>query len=213
MTIHTMSREESLEVLARARLARLACVRENQPYIAPVFLAYAQLPGGTPALYGFTTAGQKIQWMRDNPRVCVEVDEVETHDEWVSVIALGRYEELHDHSKRDEMLLTDNVFQHGRYVGPDEPDDDDPRLLAHQVLNAHAVWWEPAGAACVARTQGAAADPLAPVYYRILVDEISGHRATPDPRRRLGPVADDAKASRVRQALEYVLGPLLSRLR
>ena len=34
--------------------------------------------------------------MRANPRVCVEWDEVEEYDRWVSVIVFGRYEELSD---------------------------------------------------------------------------------------------------------------------
>ena len=63
-------------------------VRENQPYVVPVYLTYDVLSGGEPCLYGFTTPGQKIEWMRANPLVCVEVDEVTAHDQWVSVIAL-----------------------------------------------------------------------------------------------------------------------------
>src|SRR6202521_4793488 len=91
MVIREMNREECLRVLARGRLARLACAHENQPYIVPVYLAYHE---ASACLYGFTTPGQKVEWMRANPLVCVEVDEVAAHDQWVSVIARGRYEEL-----------------------------------------------------------------------------------------------------------------------
>src|SRR5947207_9265572 len=91
MVIHEMSRKECIRVLAGARLARLACAHENQPYVVPVYLAYDEASG---CLYGFTTPGQKIEWMRANPLVCVEVDEVEAHDQGVSVIVFGRYEEL-----------------------------------------------------------------------------------------------------------------------
>ena len=91
MVIREMSREECLRVLAGARLARLACAHENQPYVVPVYLAYHEASG---CLYGFTTPGQKVEWMRANPLVCVEVDEIAAYDQWVSVIAIGRYEEL-----------------------------------------------------------------------------------------------------------------------
>src|SRR5579863_5990062 len=91
MVIREMSTEACLRVLARARLARLACARENQPYVVPVYLVYHEASG---CLYGFTTPGQKVEWMRANPLVCVEVDEIAAYDQWVSVIALGRYEEL-----------------------------------------------------------------------------------------------------------------------
>ena len=70
MAIHELSREECLQVLAGARLARLACVKENQPNIVPVYIAYGQPEGGKPCLYGFTTPGQKVEWMRANPPRC-----------------------------------------------------------------------------------------------------------------------------------------------
>ena len=42
MVIREMNREGWLRVLARARLARLACAHENQPYVVPAYLAYHQ---------------------------------------------------------------------------------------------------------------------------------------------------------------------------
>src|ERR1700731_4167965 len=120
MVIREMSREECLQVLARTRLARLACAHENQPYVVPVYLAYHQPSSDEGCLYGFTTPGQKVEWMRANPLVCVEVDEIAAYDQWVSVIALGRYEEL-----------------------PETPGRDDERLRAWQVLKTHPGWGEP----------------------------------------------------------------------
>ena len=43
-------------------------------------------PDGEAFLYGFTTEGQKIEWMRANPLVCVELDEVENFDQWTSIV-------------------------------------------------------------------------------------------------------------------------------
>ena len=91
MVIREMTTEECIRVLAGAKLARLACAHENQPYVVPVYLAYDE---ESACLYGFTTLGQKVEWMRANPLVCVEVDEIAAHDQWVSVIAVGRYEEI-----------------------------------------------------------------------------------------------------------------------
>jgi len=93
MLIREMSREECLRMLAGATLGRLACAQENQPYVVPVYLAYDEVSG---CLYGFTTCGQKIEWMRANPLACVEVDEVAANDQWRSLVAIGRYEELPD---------------------------------------------------------------------------------------------------------------------
>jgi nitroimidazol reductase NimA-like FMN-containing flavoprotein (pyridoxamine 5'-phosphate oxidase superfamily) len=94
MVIREMNRDECEQVLARTRLARLGCAQDNQPYVVPVTLAYHRPEYGDPCLYGVTIPGQKVEWMRANPLVCVEFDEVTTDDRWVSVIVFGRYEEL-----------------------------------------------------------------------------------------------------------------------
>jgi hypothetical protein len=36
-------------------------------------------------MHGFCMVGQKIGWMRANPLVCVEADEVVNHTGWASV--------------------------------------------------------------------------------------------------------------------------------
>jgi nitroimidazol reductase NimA-like FMN-containing flavoprotein (pyridoxamine 5'-phosphate oxidase superfamily) len=37
-------------------------------------------------LYGFAFHGQKIDWMRANPNVCVEVDEIVDQYHWTTVL-------------------------------------------------------------------------------------------------------------------------------
>lgn len=202
--IHEMSQEECLRVLAGARLARLACAHENQPYVVPVYLAYDLQPGGKPCVYGFTTPGQKVQWMRANPLVCIEVDDVTAHDQWVSVIAFGRYEELPDTAgDNGQRLLAHQVFQFGRYEGPDAAKRDDQRLLAHQILQSQAMWWEPGCTAHAARAHRDPAEPFTPVYYRVCLDQVTGHRATPDPRMANQPAAPIRKESWLRRALGF----------
>ena len=159
MLIREMTGRECLKVLEHARIGRLACARDNQPYIVPVFFTYhdERLYGGHlygRRLYGFTTLGQKIEWMRENPLVCVETDEVKSHNEWLSIIITGRYEEL-----------------------PDTPEYDGARLIAHELLQQHAMWWQPAYTATVHRDP---TQPLTPIFYRILISEMTGHRATPE---------------------------------
>lgn len=150
MLIQELSEPANLDLLARARLGRLACTREGQPYIVPVYVAYADH-----ALYGFTTVGMKIEWMRANPLVCVEVDEVVSPQQWVSVVAFGRYEEL-----------------------PDAPEWQGARAFAHKLLKQSGMWWEPA---YVKTILGAGPRPMMPVFYRIHIVKTTGHRATPEP--------------------------------
>ena len=148
--VQELSSQESLDLLARTRLGRLACTRGAQPYVVPFYFAYDDH-----SLYSFATVGQKIEWMRANPLVCVETDEVVSPEQWVSVIAFGRYEEL-----------------------PDTPEWHGARKLAHTLLKRNAVWWEPAYVKTILHgTQR----PLEPVFYRIHVVQISGHRATSEP--------------------------------
>jgi nitroimidazol reductase NimA-like FMN-containing flavoprotein (pyridoxamine 5'-phosphate oxidase superfamily) len=146
--IQEMTRQASLEMLARAHVGRLACAQENQPYVVPFYFTYH-----SDSLYSFATVGQKIEWMRSNPLVCVEMDEVVSPEEWVSVIVFGRYEEL-----------------------PDTPHYEAERAVAYNLLQKKAMWWEPV---YVKTTQHGTQRPLVPVYYRIHVSQITGHRATP----------------------------------
>ena len=105
-------------------------------------------------IYSFSTVGRKIEWLRANPLACVEVDDIKNFEEWTSVVVFGRYEEL---TKTVE----------GQAV----------RDLAYKLLQQRKLWWEPGYARTVIH---GAPRPLEPVYYRLSIDEISGHRATPN---------------------------------
>lgn len=115
MLIETMTRQASIALLDRTRLARLAYVRDGQPQIVPMSFAY-----DADCLYSFSTLGEKILSMRANPRVCVEADELVNVEKWETVIVQGRYEEL-----------------------PDTPRYDADRRHAHALLQRRPAWWEP----------------------------------------------------------------------
>ena len=55
MLINEMNYEECVSVLARLKFGRLACVRDNQPYIVPIYFAFYERH-----LYTFSSSGQKI---------------------------------------------------------------------------------------------------------------------------------------------------------
>jgi len=148
MIIQELTRQASIEILARQRLGRLACARDGQPYITPLFFAHDR-----EVLYSCSTVGQKIEWMRVNPLVCVEADEIESPVKWVSVILLGRYEEL-----------------------PKTPEHEYARQLAYSLLQERPLWWEPAYVKTILHDK---ARDLELVYFRIHITQISGHRATP----------------------------------
>ena len=148
MIIQDLSIDESMAVLSRRGFGRLACARDSQPYIVP--MNFSVLGN---ELLAFSTVGRKIEWMRLNPLVCVEVDEVETQQKWKSVIVMGKYHEA-----------------------PRTAQGDMRRQMIHQALQKKGAWWEPGYAKTV--LQGATR-PLEPVYFTISIDSISGHSASP----------------------------------
>jgi uncharacterized protein len=90
-----ISRELSVreidEFLRGQRIARLGCHADGATYVVPLIYAYDD-----GAVVAVTTEGRKTAMLRDNPRVCVEVDEYDADGKgsWRSVIAHGSYEEL-----------------------------------------------------------------------------------------------------------------------
>ena len=193
MMIHEMSREECHRVLARTTLARLGCAHENQPYVVPVYLAFHEQ---AKCFYGFTTPGQKVEWMRSNPRVCVEIDEIVSHDQWVSVIAFGRCEELPETPasegasvrRRSVRGKSAKPCRRGLRTANIVPADNacnDQREQAWQVLKTNPAWAEPGHIAWAARGHRNTAEPFISVFYRIRIDRVTGHEATRDAKKAI----------------------------
>jgi len=195
MVIREMTREECLSLLARTRLARLSCAQENQPYVVPVSLAYDESDESSPCLYGETTLGQKVEWMRANPLVCVEIDELISDNQWASVVVFGHYEELPEASGNDDPRIQapKRPKQFGKampdWTGdtiqpePEREDRNDERERAWQVLKDNPNWWATGWAAWVARHQHNSAETYKIIYYKILIDRITGHEATRDVKK------------------------------
>ena len=150
MLIQDMTAEMNIELLKSTRLSRIACARGSQPYVTPFFFAYYE-----ECLYSFATVGRKVEWMRTNPLVCVEVDRIVSTQEWQSVVIFGRYQEL-----------------------PETPELHDARVRAHGLLAQTAGWWEPG---YVKTVHQGVERPLQPLYFRVCVDTLTGHQGIPDP--------------------------------
>src|ERR1019366_516275 len=115
MLISELTKQASLDLLASIHIGRLACARGTQPYVVPIHFAYDNY-----FLYGFSMAGQKIEWMRANPLVCVDADDIVSPEQWTSLIVFGRYEEL-----------------------PDTPQMQGERAFAANLFQQRPLWWEP----------------------------------------------------------------------
>lgn len=95
--------DEAIEqLLQEAVIARLACCThdaDSRPYLVPIPCFY---DGG--ALYALSGPGKKVQIMRANPLVTIEVDSGIASDHWQSVVAEGVYEELTGEIDREDAL-------------------------------------------------------------------------------------------------------------
>ena len=149
MIIQKLSQDECLTFLKEMKFGRVGCVRDKQPYVVPIYFV-----SDDKHLYGFTRLGQKIRWMRENPLVCVEADQVIDHLHWTSVVVLGKYQEL-----RDEVC------------------SPGLREYALELLQHRAMWWEPA---VITIRNSEPIETGQHIFYRIRIDQISGHHAGPN---------------------------------
>jgi nitroimidazol reductase NimA-like FMN-containing flavoprotein (pyridoxamine 5'-phosphate oxidase superfamily) len=97
--ISKLSEEESLSLLRDKRVARLGCVVGNEPYVVPLNYVFDDR-----SVLGHSLPGRKLTAMRENPRVCVQVDDIKDFCSWKSVIAYGGYEEITDPVERERTL-------------------------------------------------------------------------------------------------------------
>ena len=93
--------------------------------------------------------GQKIDWMRANPKVCVEVEEIADKTHWTTVLVYGRYQEI-----------------------TDSDGDAEARNRAWERFQQRPEWWFPAAAKLPSQERHAL------VVYRIQIDRLTGRRST-----------------------------------
>jgi uncharacterized protein len=148
MRIVSIDKKECVELLNRVPVGRLGCALDNQPYVVPVRFAYEP-----ECLYVFSTLGQKVKWMRQNPKVCVQADEIGNRSNWTSVVVNGTYLEL-----REPQYTTEKERAKGK-------------------LGETSEWW----LTPMAERREQVSDPnIVPVFFRIDIESITGLRGIPE---------------------------------
>jgi len=146
MAVNELTEKECGGLLERTSIGRLGCAHDNQPYVVPIYFAYER-----DYFYVLSTIGQKIEWMRANPKVCIQVDEIANESEWVSVIVNGHYQEL------------------------PEPQYTEERARARKLLEKRYRWWQnPLGE----RQLKSGTDLIVPTFFRIQRVSMTGLRGT-----------------------------------
>jgi nitroimidazol reductase NimA-like FMN-containing flavoprotein (pyridoxamine 5'-phosphate oxidase superfamily) len=100
--------------------------------------------------YSLTSEGKKMELMRANPQVCLSFSDVRASNHWRSLVITGRFEEI------VKSLENNSAYIH-----------------AHDLLASKPEWWEPAYVRTVIKGEERV---LEPVYFRISVQEITGHK-------------------------------------
>lgn len=97
--IEDMRKAEIEEILSGVGYGHLGCSDKGQPYVVPVHYAY-----DAPSIYVYTTEGKKTEIIRENPRVCLQVEKVVSNQDWKSVIVYGSAEQVSDAAERDRAI-------------------------------------------------------------------------------------------------------------
>jgi hypothetical protein len=95
----TLRAPEAFEIIKNGKVGRLGCIDEGEPYVVPI--NYVVSEGH---IFSHSLPGKKIDAMRAQPRVCLQVDEFDDDFHWRSAIAFGKFEEIHTPSERRSVL-------------------------------------------------------------------------------------------------------------
>lgn len=111
MIVKEMTRAECIQLLVDTRLGRLACSKDDQPYVVPIYFV---IDGGY--LYSFSLLGKKVDWLRANSLLCFQADNFDDDGKWQSVVVEGHYEELTESHDQDHAWSL--LSQHANWWEP-----------------------------------------------------------------------------------------------
>ena len=97
--MRSLLEKEGEELLTSAKIGRLGCVDDGEPYVVPI--SYFFEDG---SVYSHSLPGRKILILRSHPRACLQVDDIENDFCWRSAIAYGEFEEIHGPAERHAVL-------------------------------------------------------------------------------------------------------------
>ncbi|MBL0373620.1 pyridoxamine 5'-phosphate oxidase family protein [Rhizobium sp. KVB221] len=142
MIIREMRHSDCTALLSESRLARLACCRDNIPYVVPIYFHYV-----SNRIVSFSMPGQKIEWMRANSHVCLEIEHFIDKRRWKCLLVNGLFEEL---------------------------TGDDQRESAWTALQTDNDWWEPGS---LKPGPQVVTSDRSHIFYAVNIESMSGREA------------------------------------
>lgn len=101
--IRELSEKEALELLSEQKNGHLGCVLSGgQPYVVPVNYLFHD-----DKIYIHSLPGDKIDALRANGKICLQVEKIEDSYQWKSAIAFGDFREV---KKTNEIIRIMQAF-------------------------------------------------------------------------------------------------------
>jgi nitroimidazol reductase NimA-like FMN-containing flavoprotein (pyridoxamine 5'-phosphate oxidase superfamily) len=98
--IKNLNENEVRELLHDQRFGHLGCVlASGEPYVVPVNYLFKD-----DGIYIHVLPGQKLDAMRENHKICLQVDKIENSSRWQSAIAFGEFQEIKKINEKIEIL-------------------------------------------------------------------------------------------------------------
>jgi len=134
-----LSPEEIWSLVDSSLFAHLGCSAQGETYVVPI--SYAR---DGDRLVGVTSVGKKVEMMRENPRVCVQVDDIQSLTRWRSAVLWGEFRELSgaERSQAAGLLLdkyglvfeeSEGEARRGRDVTPPRLDGQPEPRIAYEI--------------------------------------------------------------------------------
>ncbi|WP_299113925.1 pyridoxamine 5'-phosphate oxidase family protein [uncultured Winogradskyella sp.] len=89
--IRSLSETESLNILQSNYIGNLSYIYRNRPFIAPITYYFNK---ENDEIIGYSAEGHKVMAMRKNINVCLNVSEVDSVNDWISILVHGRFTEI-----------------------------------------------------------------------------------------------------------------------
>lgn len=84
-----LSEDQCIDLIKLKNFCHLGCYDSGEVYVVPISYIY-----DSGVVYLHSRPGKKLEFLSENNRGCIQVEEIEDFTHWSSVLAWGEFEEL-----------------------------------------------------------------------------------------------------------------------
>jgi hypothetical protein len=121
--IKMLEKKKCLELLRENYVGHLGFISQSAPFVVPITYYY---DAEHHSIISYSGEGHKIDGMRQNRLVSMEVDEIKTVNQWQSVLVQGEFEELsgldakyllHEFAEGVKRIILQKEKESHRFIG------------------------------------------------------------------------------------------------